>query len=520
MSFNSSINGASRYPLPDTPVFLSGGKQQLYLYRGSGSEVIYRWKSGSHWEEENTLPCRVDSLACTLDNSGKFLIVALDQGVFHHLQANADGSFTGMPFYTEENKLCSHLLMTGDRNGLVHLIYLAVDKKASRWWLLHHRFTGETWEEPRVIDFGRGGTNNHGSIAIDRDDNLHLIYCVSEPAQSTLYYRYFNPENLNWSKATLVASGARIGDYSMIVDRSQNIHAVWCATRDSKHFVCYRPMLKTGWPAGGWKQEVTISPELAKAPFPFFSYRKEGPVMCWLDGHELNIFQFTDKGWEKESPSHINEPLLLRCVSCNLDGASLQYWIVMDGERMPGEDNGIDAANGDSLEDPGPDFEKLQQFSESLLDRASSLSNTKNRLEQVLDQKKKEISWMARQNREAVNNLRQSLSEKDRELQELEEKFNQAVNSLKNKTAHNRKSYEEERKRYYSELQSLKKERRQFEQILKEKENTITRLESRIRELEYRLKQLQEENSQLTAQLRNKGWSVKKLLRKILHNKP
>lgn len=522
MSFSAIINGAGELTVPDAPILLSGREKQLYIYRETDRKILYRWRSDNRWEDRRTLPHETDTIAGTLDNNGSPHMVILSRGGFCHLKAAENGDFAGEPFYTEESKLCSQLLMLGDGKGSIHLIYLAVDREASRWWLLHHRFNGETWEEPRVIDFGGGGPANYGSIAIDSQDTLHLVYRISEQNETALYYRYFCPETLNWSKAQPVATGTRVGHHSVCLDRQQNLHAVWCAAGESKYFVHYRLMLKAGWPAGGWKQEVAISPELDSAPFPFFVYRKTGPAMCWLHAHELNSFKFTDKGWEKESPLHLNDPRLLRCISLGQEGCVQSYWKVIDGDGLPDEDSAAPAPvdTEDYLEDPGPDFEKLQQYSESLLDRAASLSKTKTRLEQVVDQKKKELSWMARQNRETVSNLRQSLAEKDRELHELEEKFNQAVNSLKSKTDQNRKSFEAEKKRYFSELQSLKKERRQFEQIMKEKENTISRLDSRIRQQEYHLKQLQEENEWLAAQLRDRGWSFSKFIRKLLHNKP
>jgi septal ring factor EnvC (AmiA/AmiB activator) len=91
---------------------------------------------------------------------------------------------------------------------------------------------------------------------------------------------------------------------------------------------------------------------------------------------------------------------------------------------------------------------------------------------------------------------------------------------MKQKIEQGSRQREAERKRYLEELQELKKERRQIEKIMQEKEKTISRLEARIREQHYRIEKLSEENEMLLAKTAE-GWSIKKFWERIaLHKKP
>jgi len=246
--------------------------------------------------------------------------------------------------------------------------------------------------------------------------------------------------------------------------------------------------------------------------------------MGWLEGAAVSLYRLGRLGWEKAGEQQLEQPLLVRCCAQDAQGTPLFYHLPVEGgAETPPEPALVFSAGPDGIPeelDLEPEFEKLRQYSGNLVHRASSLSTSKSRLEQALEEKKKELSWIARQNEKTVLELKQSLAGKDKEMQELQEKFNQSLNSVKAKTEQARRQWETEKKRLLGEQQELRKERQQFERVLKEKENTIARLEMRCREQDYRAAQLREENEALAARLKESGWSIKKLLGKVLQIKP
>ena len=504
----------------EAPILLAGRERQYLVYRSAENELLRQESKGSDWGEPRPLPRQGKTFCAALDAGGAPHLILAEKGGFYHLHPGREDPPDG-PFYQDEGKSCSYLLMCGDMQGALHLIYLAVDAVADRWWLLHHRYTGETWEEPRVIDFGGGVSYNYGAVAVDRTSGLHLVYRILEPDQAGLYYRHFNAGTLNWSKALPLASpAAEISYPSIFTDKAQHLHVLWCASAESRFRICYRIMVRGSWPSGGWKPELAIAENLEEASFPFFSYENGELTMAWLEGNTLYSFRHKQGEWEKKQPRQVESPALVRCYTFDPQGAHLLYRLpvlsgtapVPAGETGPGRE--------EQPEDLDPYFDRLQQYSGTLISRASSLTATKARLEQALEEKRNQLYRLSRENEKTVRSLQQNLTEKDKDLQELENKFNQAIKNLRQKTDQSRKNGDAERKRYLEELRELKKEQHQFEQILKDKESTIARLEKRCREHEYREKQLREENMALAEQLKESGWSITKILGKLLQNKP
>lgn len=500
----------------DSPHLLSGKEALLYFFRHTDGTWRWRQKSGDQWEENEAFLQKSGSLCAVVNAQGLSHLISFEDGSLSHLQLE-ENRFSEKQFYLEESKSCSHFLLAGDLEGNLHLLYLAVDSQASRWWLLHHRRTSYGWEEPRVIDFGGGHNSNYGEIAADSKGNLHLVYRIKEHAQTGLYYRCFSPETLNWSKALPLASAAGISYPAIAVDPGHNLHVIWAEARETQYTVNYRLMVRGGWPAGGWKQETAISPALDQKPFPLFSEHSGQPAMGWLEPDALCLYRYSQGTWEKTSKQPPDGAILTRVSTLSTEGVPANYWaLTREGSPLPALT--IEPAADESRE-AALEFEKLHQYSEALINRASTLSTAKSRLEQTLEEKKKELTWISQQNKKNLQALQQSLNEKDKELHEIEEKFKQTINSLKTKMEQIRKSAEEDRKHTANQIQEYKKERRQFDQMLKEKENTIDKLNTRCREQEQHLKQMHAESKALAAQLEQKGGFMK-LLGKLIHKKP
>lgn len=498
--------------------FLSGPERDYFFYCDNNGKWLWREKNSAGWVEHGELPRQGTQLCAVLDRQGSPHLVIYEKGIFFHLMAEQD-LFTESEFYLEDSKICSHFLLGCDADNHMHLLYLALDSKDSRWWLLHHRRTARGWEEPRVIDFGGGNAVNYGDIAIDSKNTLHLLYRIKEHEQTSLYYRHFNPVAQSWSKALPLATGSEISFPAITVDGEQNIHTLWSSGDQSGYRLHYRAMIKGGWPTGGWKPAAAISPVLEHRVFPFFGLHGQDLIMAWLDHNNVTFFRYRKHSWEKAAPLVIEGAQPVRHCSAAAPGGLFPLWILAkDGVPLPLEpDPAVDTGPTENLE---PQFYRLQQVSEALVNRASSLSMAKSRLEQALEEKRREMTWISQQNKRNLQALQQSLKEKDSELQQLEEKFKATITELKQKMEQTRKKWDEERKRYLNDLLEHKKERRQFDLMLKEKENTIARLNLRIREQEQVIKQLSAENEAITEQLNQKSWNFKKLLEKILHNKP
>ncbi len=499
----------------EAPYLLASTGKQYLINPGPGGKLLLQRGTGSAWDEPRPLSQPGERYCAALDRNRLPHLAVMDRGNFYHLFLSPEQEKeTAVLFYREESKEGSHFLMTG-----LHFICLAVDPSAERWWLLHHRYFGGSWEEPRVIDFGSGASENYGDLAVDARDSLHLVYRIAGSGQAGLYYRYFDPENSHWSKAIPLTASSPVDYPSIAVDQEQNLHVLWRTLLEGKYYICYRFKGGPRWKAGGWRPETVISPGLTDPPFPFISYHFEELLIAWLESGNLWRYRFSGDQWERIAPQRFENPLLIRSSSFSLEGSPLNYWILVEGggtaagaplsSLLPAADDNLDS-----------DFNRLHRYSGKLFGRISDLSTAKGRLEEEVKTKSKEMLHFSRQSEKTMRQLRKNLDDKDAELKKLQKDFDQIIKNMKQKIEQGNQTREAERRRYLDELQELKKERRQIEKILQEKEKTISRLEARIREQQYWIEKLNEENETLIAKTAG-GWSIRKLWERIiLHKKP
>lgn len=504
----------------EAPYLLASTDKQYLINPGPAGKLLLQEGIGSAWGEPRPLPLHQDNYCAVLDKNRLPHLVSMEQGHFYHLVPTMEPEEeTPVLFYREESKQCSHFLMAGDQQGALHFICLAIDLPAERWWLLHHRYTGSSWEEPRVIDFGSGASENYGDLALDAHDCLHLAYRIDGDSQASLYYRYFDPGAAHWSKAVPLSTSTAIAYPSLVVDQNQNLHLLWRTVFEEKYYICYRFKGGPGWKTGGWKPETVISTEMTGPPFPFFSYQSGELLIAWLESDTLFRYRFAGDHWDQIAPQRFEKPQLIRSNSFSLEGRPLNYWIAVESSESAA--GGLPSAILPAVDynDLESDFTRLDRYSGKLIGQISDLSTAKERLQEELRSRSKEMLLFSQQSEKKMCRLQKSLEHKDAELQKLQEDFTQVVDTLKQKIEQGRQTREAERKRYLSTLQELKKERHQFENILQEKEKTIAQLESRNREQLYQIEQLREENEALKSKTRASSWSVKKLWERIIYYK-
>ncbi len=501
----------------EAPYLLSSTAKQFLISRGSAGELLVERGAGSIWGEARPLSQQGERYCAAMDAAHLPHLIIMDQGNFYHLALPPEQEETkALHFYREESKECSHFLLTADLQGGLHFVCLALDSSAERWWLLHHRFSGGAWEEPRVIDFGSGAPDNYGELAVDGRSLLHLVYRIAGAGQGGLYYRCFDSESAHWSKAFPLSAPASVEHPSIAVDAAQNLHVIWRTFLEGKYYIRYRFMGGAGWKAAGWKPETVISPGMAEPPLPFLGYHFGDLLIAWLESGALLRYRFGGDRWERIEPQSFEKPLLIRCSSFNAENGLLNYRILVESDGASGEplSSLLPVAN-DNMEG---DFNRLHSCSEKMMGRISRLSTAKARLEEEVKNRGKEMLLLSQQGEKNMRRLNKSLEDKDAELKKLQESFDQIIAGMKQKIEQGNQSREAERRRYLDELQGLKKERRQIESILQEKEKTISRLDTRIREQQYRMEKLGEENEMLIARV-NERWNPGKLLRRILLQK-
>lgn len=475
------------------PCLLAAADLQYLVSPGPGGELLLQEGAGSAWGKPRTLLQQCPGgYSASLDKAGSLHLLTVEQGRFYHLCSPAERAVElPAPFYREEGKECSRLLTIGDSRGTLHLVHPAVDRPAERWWLLHHRHFNGTWEEPRVIDFGRGTAESYGTLALDAKDRLHLVYCAVNEGDSLLCHRRFDPGNARWSSATLLPASSPAAFPSLTLDDEQNLHLLWSAAVEDKHYLYYRFRGGPGKRKPGWTPETAISPALAEAPFPFFTYRSGDLYIAWLEGDSLFRYRFAGDQWEQIPPRHFKEVQLLRVCSFSLEGRPLHYWTALEGDA-PAATAAPAAASHADLES---DFSRLDRYSGKLIGRIADLSFTKERLQEEVKSRSREMLLLSQKSEKRELQWRKSLEEKDTELQKLQQELGQIIKNLKKKIERGGRAGEAERKRFLQSIDEHKAGQRRLESALRKKEEAIARLEARCLEQRRLIEQLHKEQA-------------------------
>ncbi len=508
--------------LPASAPLIITTREKQYLFYLCREKLLLQEKGNQGWEEPQLILPKADRFTGALDTAFNPHLVALDRDELYHLTCSADKQKpTEHLISREEDRTCSNLLLAGDIKGGLHLIYSATDRNTDRWWLLHHYFDGSRWLEPRVVDFGGAATAGPGCLSADQTGDLHLIYLIAEGEHTRLYYRRFILPSLTWDRAFPVSAYGHPGSPSLAIDRGQNLHLIWNSRQDRKYHLNYRKFSSGGWPSGGWKEIETISSPLEDPPYPLLYYRKGTITAGWFckSREMLWLYKLGDKGWQEitggqKIPDH---RLICSCHPVEWEFPPATAWILGQGD-LPD----LELISATAPPEPGLDplFKQLDTYSRGLIHQASRLTAAKGLLELKLEAKQKEISWRSEHSRRKIGTLTDSLQQKDRELQDLENKFKQTVDGLKGKTEQSRLQWSEEKKRYQQQISQLEKESRQLQQMLLEKESTIAKIETQVQELKQGITRLKEEKQALRDRLEQPLPRIKELLGSIFQYRP
>jgi len=501
-----SFSHRQDFPLEAPYLLLSADKE--YLIEPVPEGLLLREGVGALWEEPALLSLNNERFSAALDESGTPHLLFARQGHYYHLPTLAwEAAETSAPFYRDEGRQSGPLLLAGDRRGNLHLISPVIDASAERWWLLHHLYSSGIWQEPQTIDSGSGALEISGSPLIEESGRLHFIYSRVSPRGSALYYRQFDGHSSRWSEAAILPTTTPGAFPSLAADGEQNLHLLWSTAVEGKHYICYRFKGGPGQKRQGWTPETVISAAMEGPPFPFFTYRSGELFIAWLDGSALFRYRFAGDRWEGAVPQQFEKPRLLRIYSLDPAGKSLSYWAAVENDEP------ITTAIPAIIDrtDPASDLSRIDRFSGKLFNRIADLSTTRDRLEEKIRSRDREMLLFSQQSEKEKRLLQKNLESKDGELIKLQQDFKQIVDNLKEKIERGRQNAESERKRFLRSLGEYKQESRRFENILREKEKLIARLEKRCHEQQLLIKELEREKEALRPKTRKGRRGLKDL---------
>ena len=136
--------------------------------------------------------------------------------------------------------------VTADKDGNVYVVW--VDRRDGNFEVYLRRYLyGIGWGNEKRLSYN-GGVSSNPSVAVDSEENLHIVWEDFRNGNEEIYYRGItNREGPGWDpvETRLTNDGATSWDPSVAADRFGNVHVVWADNRDSNFEIYYKLGIKS-----------------------------------------------------------------------------------------------------------------------------------------------------------------------------------------------------------------------------------------------------------------------------------
>lgn len=499
----------------------------VFVLQDSGRLNANLVNEAAEQEEEEVIAERVSYFTAARDLDNNYYILQVDPENSFQLLKGKPGQWEEKVYFKEEKgKGIGGLQILNGYKNQTHLIYLLFAANGKQWWLIHHRYVEDKWDEPRIIDFGGGENFNCYHAVIDNWDRVQLVYSIKEGSRTPLYLRTFSAPEMNWSRAVMLESEQNNLYPFLQEGPDYSLHLVWSSINQSNGWhINYRRKTPGGWPAGKWSPSVKLSNAYEEPIFPSLAWEEGRLTASWYTAGRMLTYAFLreDLKWERGEEIALDGEVAVQRIICPTEYSSLprlHYW--------PGKNNVplISKITGQSFVQPEeetglyPFLSKLQEDSGNLFSQVTDLQRSRFELQHQLEGKKQEVRWLSYQSRQYLANLQNDLLNKEQEIKQMEEKFNLTLASLKQKAQQSRRAWDEENMKLIKQNTQLKKEESELQKKLKNKETELELKQQQIESLKKISEELLAENMTLKESLAQKGFSFREFFNRLTHNKP
>ena len=236
-----------KYVSPE-PSFSSAGNEEM-------NQLTHTVKTGGY--DQSLAASSQRKLARTSDGT-LWCVYSRSDGT--HYQIYASYSTDGGETWVEEQ--VSYGTDTQDRPGIavdsednVHVVWrgLGWGDNPTKWNLQYRKRTSAGWQPQEAVT-DESANQEHPSIAVDSNDNVHIVWLGLGWGTNTGYYniQYRKRTSSGWQSREAVSDiGADQLTPMIAIDDDNNIHVVWrgtgWGTNTGYHNIQYRKRTSTGW---------------------------------------------------------------------------------------------------------------------------------------------------------------------------------------------------------------------------------------------------------------------------------
>ncbi|WIV11197.1 hypothetical protein [Proteiniborus sp. MB09-C3] len=215
----------------------------------------------------------INDFSLDIDSKDRVHLIYLtnEGSVYYNLYSNKKWAKKAITQFDIRSNSYSSLALRVNKEN-IHILYSFSNLINSKVWTIQHLIGVKgIWEKTNVISFTSGKTIPTYSFDFDKFDNIHMIYTsIVENAQQ-IYYTFFNSYLKKWNQVPRLLSEYQdsSGYPYILVDKADNIHAIWTVHKNNSSEVKYKHLPQLGSSKNTWKEEY----------FPFLNNEYKYPMI-------------------------------------------------------------------------------------------------------------------------------------------------------------------------------------------------------------------------------------------------
>ncbi|KJS81106.1 MAG: hypothetical protein JM58_17720 [Peptococcaceae bacterium BICA1-8] len=171
-----------------------------------------------------------------------------------------------------------------DHRKMVYL-FLFTENSVHKTWQIKYccKKNGE-WSLPEIIDYGLGPNLSQGTVGLDSEGTIYLIYELFKNGNYQLIYRKKIPSLDRWSDKVPIAASKEINlNPNILIDKKDIIHITWVRAEDMNLRVLYRRKTKNSgtWMVSGWEKERFLSEQEFNCYLPAMKTIEDEVEVYW-----------------------------------------------------------------------------------------------------------------------------------------------------------------------------------------------------------------------------------------------
>lgn len=132
-----------------------------------------------------------------------------------------------------DDELADYVSIAIDHSGRIHLVWTGITNLYYSTALLSDAASVHAWSKPEVITSESARTRYEANIAVDSQDNIHVVYAAKGSAPG-IFHMVLAHNNAYWSSPVRVSNylqenEAAFSELRFIIDDENRLHAVWSA---------------------------------------------------------------------------------------------------------------------------------------------------------------------------------------------------------------------------------------------------------------------------------------------------